>query len=77
MARALRGGAAQVGLELGIQRLEFGVSTWSPEYRMFQSLGFQVFDSAEYMLFRSFQKPYIMSWLFHHWHYTLGDLERG
>lgn len=75
--QALLGWAARWSLEQGASSLVFGVSTWSPEYRQFQGLGFRVEDSEEYMLFRSFQKPFIMSWLFRGWFYSAGDLERG
>ena len=74
---ALLGWAARWSLEKGASSLVFGISTWSPEYRFFQALGFRVEDCEEYMLFRSFQKPFIMSWLFHGWFYSAGDLERG
>jgi hypothetical protein len=73
---ALVAWAAEVTLAGGGSELSFGVSTCSPEYRHFQGLGFRVVES-QYMLFRSFQKPFIMSWLFEHWFYTFGDLERG
>jgi hypothetical protein len=29
-----------------------------------------------YLCFRSFQRPAIMSWLFHHWSYSRGDTLR-
>ena len=73
---ALVGWAAERTLAEKGAQLNFGVSTCSPEYRHFQGLGFRVHES-EYMLFRSFQKPFIMSWLFENWFYTFGDLERG
>ena len=30
----------------------------------------------EYLVFKSFQKPYVMSWLFANWYYTQGDTQR-
>lgn len=49
----------------------------SPEWAAFQSIAFQAHGTREYMVFRGFQKPYIMSWLFSNWHHTLADTERG
>jgi len=75
-AEALLAWAASLTLGSGQWSLVFGVSTFSPEFLAFQARGFLVADSY-YTLFRSFQKPYVMSWLFHNWYYTFGDLECG
>ena len=45
----------------------------APEWLAFQERGFRVHGTREYLCFRSFQRPAIMSWLFKHWHYTRGD----
>jgi len=58
-------------------RLVLNVPDKSPEFALFQAVGFQVSGTDEYLVFRGFQKPYVMSWLFAHWTYTLGDSERG
>jgi len=78
--------APDVGMELLIwaseqtaehDRLLVNVSDRSPEFGLFQAVGFRVFGTHEYLVFRSFQKPYVMSWLFSNWTTTLGDTERG
>ena len=61
----------------GFDLLVTNVATKAPEFGMFQGVGFRVFGTDEYVTFRSFQKPYVMSWLLEHWYYTLGDTERG
>jgi len=45
----------------------------SPEWRLFQRLGFRVRGTRDYLCFRSFQRPAIMSWVFKNWSYTRGD----
>jgi hypothetical protein len=47
-----------------------------PEWLLFQHLGFRVRGTREYLCFRSFQRPAIMSWLFQHWTYSRGDTLR-
>ena len=58
-------------------RLVVNVGDKSPEFGLFQAFGFRVAGTDEYLVFRGFQKPYVMSWLSAHWTYTLGDSERG
>jgi len=48
----------------------------SSEWLLFQRLGFRVRGTREYLCFRSFQRPAIMSWLFQNWTYSRGDLLR-
>ena len=48
----------------------------APEWLLFQRLGFRVRGTREYLCFRSFQRPAIMSWLYQHWSYTRGDTLR-
>jgi len=48
----------------------------APEWLLFQRLGFRVRGTREYLCFRSFQRPAIMSWLFQHWTYSRGDTLR-
>ncbi|MAB79430.1 MAG: hypothetical protein CMJ89_08760 [Planctomycetes bacterium] len=47
----------------------------SPEWLLFQRLGFWIHAGDAYTVFRSFHKPYIMSWLFSHWYYTPADID--
>ncbi len=61
----------------GHDLLVTNVANRAGEFGAFQGVGFRVHGTDEYLTFRSFQKPYIMSWLFAHWYYTLGDSERG
>jgi hypothetical protein len=65
---ARRGGAA---------RLVTSVPDKSPEWALFQDRGLRVSATDEVLAFRSFQKPYVMSWLFAHGFLLLGDGERG
>ena len=69
--------ASEVTRAAGGDRLVCNVPDKSPEWAGFQAVGFRVHGTDEYLVMRSFQKPYIMSWLFAHWFYTLGDSERG
>lgn len=46
----------------------------APEWLLFQRLGFHARGGSDYTVFRSFQKPFVMSWLFQGWYYTPGDL---
>jgi hypothetical protein len=48
----------------------------APEWLLLQRLGFRARGTREYLCFRSFQRPAIMSWLFHHWSYSRGDTLR-
>lgn len=48
----------------------------APEWLLFQRLGFRVRGTGEYLCFRSFQRPAIMSWLYRNWSYTRGDTLR-
>src|SRR5688572_17348788 len=48
----------------------------APEWLLFQRLGFRVRGTREYLCFRSFQRPAIMSWLYQHWSYSRGDTLR-
>ena len=49
----------------------------APEWLLLQRLGFRVRGTREYLCFKSFQRPAIMSWLFEHWSYSRGDTLRG
>ena len=60
-----------------LEHIATSVPTKSPEWLRFQKAGFRVFGAHDYVAFRSFQRPYIMSWLFEHWYATLGDDQRG
>ncbi len=48
----------------------------APEWLIFQRFGFWIQGGMDYTVFRSFHKPYIMSWLFFNWYYTPADLGR-
>lgn len=48
----------------------------APEWLRFQRLGFRVRGTREFLCFRSFQRPAIMSWLYRNWSYTRGDTLR-
>ncbi len=48
----------------------------APEWLLFQRLGFRVSGLREYLCFRSFQRPALMSWMFRHWSYARGDTLR-
>ncbi|HED64646.1 MAG TPA: hypothetical protein ENJ09_03720 [Planctomycetes bacterium] len=61
----------------GTDRLFVNVSDRSGEFALFQSLGFRVRGTDEYLAFRGFRRPTVMSWLFANWTYTLFDSERG
>ena len=54
--------------------LETSFPETCPEWLLFQRLGFRIQGGHDYTCFRSFHKPYVMSWLFHHWYYTPSDL---
>ena len=61
--------------KLGGSQLITSISSRAHEYDSFQFAGFRVHDSGDCTVFRGFQKPYIMSWLFNNWYTTLGDME--
>ena len=58
----------------GHERLATTFPDTAPEWMLFQRLGFHVHAGHDYTVFRSFQKPFVMSWLFQNWYYTPGDL---
>jgi len=60
----------------GHDSLEVTFPETSPEWLLFQRFGFWIEGGRDYTAFRSFQKPYIMSWLFHQWFYMEGDSGR-
>lgn len=61
----------------GREGLSLVVPDTAPEWLLFQELGFRVHGLREYLCFRSFQRPAIMSWLFKRWYYTRGDTDRS
>ena len=56
--------------------LSLVVPDTAPEWLAFQRRGFRAVGTREYLCFRSFQRPAIMSWLFKNWFYTRGDTLR-
>ena len=58
----------------GARELTAIVPDSAPEWLLFQREGFRVRGTRDYLCFRSFQRPAIMSWLFQHWSYSRGDL---
>jgi len=60
----------------GHARLAAVVPDTAPEWLVLQRLGFRVQGTREFLCFKSFQRPAIMSWLFQHWSYTRGDTLR-
>lgn len=60
----------------GAGRLTAVVPDTAPEFLALQQLGFRVGPTREFLCFRSFQRPAIMSWLFKHWSYSRADTER-
>jgi hypothetical protein len=68
--------AAERARAAGHPELSIVVPDTSPEWLALQELGFRAHGLPEYLCFRSFQRPAIMSWLFKHWYYTRGDIER-
>ncbi|HEX6883951.1 MAG TPA: hypothetical protein VF530_11265 [Planctomycetota bacterium] len=73
---ALLQGAATCARRGGARALAAVFPDTAPEFQLFQRLGFRVRGTREYLCFRSFQRPAIMSWLFQHWSYTRGDTLR-
>ncbi len=61
---------------MGQAHLTAVVPDSAPEWLLFQRLGFRVRGTREYLCFRSFQRPAIMSWLYQHWSYSRGDTLR-
>ncbi len=76
-ASALLAWAGSLARREGATRLVLNVPDKSPEWAFFQDRGLRVFGTDEVLVFRGFRKPYVMSWLFANWFYTLGDGERG
>lgn len=74
VARALLGWAR--ARATGHAQLTAVVPDTAPEWLLFQRLGFRVRGTREYLCFRSFQRPAIMSWLYQHWSYSRGDTLR-
>jgi hypothetical protein len=68
--------AAQGARAAGARELTLVTPDPLPEWLLYQRLGFRVRGTSEYLCFRSFQRPAIMSWLFHHWSYSRGDTQR-
>ena len=60
----------------GRARIAAVVPDGAPEWLQLQRLGFRVSGTREYLCFRSFQRPAIMSWMFRHWSYSRGDTLR-
>ncbi len=60
----------------GRARLATVVPDSAPEWLLLQQHGFRAHGTREYLCFKSFQRPAIMSWMFHHWSYTRGDTLR-
>lgn len=76
-SQALLAWAAELARADGVATLRTTFPDTTPEWLAFQRAGFRAAGSDDYLAFRSFQRPYIMSWLFKNWHYTLGDTARG
>lgn len=74
--QSLAAWAAARALAAGHTRLTAVFPDSAPEWTLFQRLGFRVGGTSEYLCFRSFQRPAIMSWLYRHWSYTRGDTLR-
>jgi hypothetical protein len=73
---ALLHGAVASARRAGARSLAAVFPDTAPEFPLFQRLGFRVRGTREYLCFKSFQRPAIMSWLFQHWSYTRGDTLR-
>jgi len=67
--------AADRARAAGATRLAAVVPDTAPEFLALQALGFRVGPTREFLCFRSFQRPAIMSWLFKHWSYSRADTE--
>lgn len=74
--RALVAWAAARARASGATRLTAVVPDTAPEFLGLQQLGFRVGPTREFLCFRSFQRPAIMSWVFKHWSYSRADTER-
>jgi len=74
--RALVAWAAARARAAGAMRLTAVVPDTAPEFLALQACGFRVGPTREFLCFRSFQRPAIMSWLFKHWSYSRADTER-
>jgi hypothetical protein len=75
--KALLAWAAEVASAGSAERLVCNLPDKAPDWMAFQNRGFKARGTQEYLVFRGFQKPFIMSWLFEHWYLTLGDTGRG
>ncbi len=73
---ALLAWAAGRARDEGRSALSVSVPDTAPEWLVFQERGFRAVGARGFFAFRSFQRPAIMSWLFKHWYYTRGDVER-
>lgn len=73
---ALVAWAAARARAAGAARLTAVVPDTAPEFLALQLLGFRVGPTREFLCFRSFQRPAIMSWLFKHWSYSRADTLR-
>ncbi len=76
-ADALLAWAGERARAHGHETLSFVVPDTAPEWLTFQDLGFRAHGLPEYLCFRSFQRPAVMSWLFKRWYYTRGDTDRA
>jgi hypothetical protein len=74
--RALLSWAAARTRAEGGATLAAVVPDTAPEFLLLQRAGFRVHGTREYLCFRSFQRPAIMSWLYQHWSYSRGDTLR-
>ncbi|MEQ1894992.1 MAG: hypothetical protein ABL998_20825 [Planctomycetota bacterium] len=73
---ALVAWAAARARAAGAARLTAVLPDTAPEFLALQQLGFRVGPTCEFLCFRSFQRPAIMSWLFKHWSYSRADTQR-
>jgi ribosomal protein S18 acetylase RimI-like enzyme len=76
VVRALLAACVTRARRAGARELAAVFPDTAPEWLLFQRLGFRVRGTREYLCFRSFQRPAIMSWLFQHGSYTRGDTLR-
>jgi hypothetical protein len=73
---ALVAWAADRARAAGSTGLTAVVPDTAPEFLALQQAGFRVGPTREFLCFRSFQRPAIMSWLFKHWSYSRADTLR-
>lgn len=74
-AAALRGWLVERAREEGRELLTVMLPETCPEWTAFQRAGFRVEPTEYYMVGRVYHGPHTMLWLYHHWFYTLGDLD--